>query len=169
MHSIQVRPLYLAIVGVLAVTTFLLAAESNPPGQAIWPPPRARVLNVFEESDAPGVAIPGGAYVDVLTVPTDSWLTITGASALPASTGGLVTLRWVEVDVNSVITKKGRVSFGAMGIDTSLLGSPESTPLGGGGPIGWTFAPGSKVALLNQGTTTVGVTMRSLLGYYSRL
>lgn len=168
MRTIRINSFSIAVVGVLAVMTFLLAAESNPPGQAIWPPPRSRVLNVFEEADLPGLQIPAGTYVEVLAVPADSWLTITGASAVNQVGDGVTSLRWVQVDSNGVITRKGRVAYGTLN-PSFLAGSPEATPLAGGGPIGWTFEPGSKVGLLNVGSSAAQVTMRSLLGYYSRL
>jgi len=153
-------------LSLLAVVGLAVAAQTNPSGQALWPPPRSQVLNVFEEFSTE-LIIPGNGTHVVVTVPPDKWLTITGAAAWNQN-GSLGNVRWVEIEPSGTMVAKGCVTSGVFHNPTTGRGSPEASPAGSGGPVGWTFAPGSSVALFNGPGGSINVRFYSLLGYYSR-
>lgn len=156
MRTIQIHPLSLAVGAIAVTAAFLLTAQTTPPAQTTWPPPKAMIVNVFEYPATP-VSIPVGGQHTVLTVPTDRWLTITGAGF-----GGSGNFLWAEIDTSGGIHHKG------IAANTSdFLFSPGR----GGGPVGWTFAPGSTVSLTNFDPPTAPspqLALWSVIGYYSR-
>lgn len=165
MRTIQIHPLSLAVGAVAVLAAFVLSAQTTPPAQTTWPPPKSMILNLYWEPVTTVTVAPGGSYT-VLTVPTDRWLTITGASMRYGSGS----LRWGERDSSGAITKKGSVEIGQF-VDQCCgggAGVPEGSPVASGGPIGWTFAPGSEVVITNPLTVIQQLGTISLIGYYSR-
>ena len=120
-----------------------------------WPPhPRNQVqLAALDQN----VIIPAWGELEIYQVPTDRWLVIVPPSGggLPSATNFNSAPRLVE-DLGGVMTLKSETSLGA------LVASP------GDGPLGWTFAPGSRVLLQDvSGGNLVG--RYSFFGYLTRL
>lgn len=171
MRPIQIQPLSLVAGAVIVGAAFLFAANGSTPSTS-WPPPKAMILNVFEDVSPP-ITIPSGGSHTILTVPADQWLTITGASAFAVSTlGNAPNLTWVEVRPGGPAIKKGVAVAGwpsdLYGQGWTRSGAPEATPSACGGPLGWTFSPGSTLELRNVGALAQSLSCFSLLGYYSR-
>lgn len=153
-RTITLHPLSFAIGASVIGGAFLLASQTLPPAQVVWPPPKALMLNVFEDFPA-AVSVPVGGSYSVLQVPTDRWLTVTGASLSTS-----VEFNWAELTASGSTVPKG---FG------TFVASPYTSSIACGGPVGWTFAPGSSILLTNRSTTNAqNLTGYSLIGYYSR-
>ena len=152
-RTLTLHPLSLAIGASVIGGAFLLASQTLPPPQVVWPPPKALMLNVCDVYSPP-VSVAGSGTYSILTVPGDRWLTITGASLLQYAT-----FEWVETTSSGGVNQKGF---------TSVLTSPLNSPSACGGPVGWTFAPGSSVGLLNLSSGAQNLTGVSLIGFDSR-
>ncbi|MBK7875557.1 MAG: hypothetical protein IPJ77_07370 [Planctomycetes bacterium] len=170
MRTIQIHPLSLAVGAIAVTAAFVLTAQTTAPAQTTWLPPKAMIVNVFEEPTV-AISVPAGGTYTVLTVPSDRWLTITGASARTTAPS---IMRWSEAPSGGAPIDKGVVISGwpvnpAAGGPTTMWGAPEATPVACGGPLGWTFAPGSSIVIHNAGTgLAYDVLGYSLIGYYSR-
>lgn len=153
MRTIQIHPLSLAVGAIAVSAAFVLTAQTTPPAQTTWPPPKSMIVNVFEEL-APPVSVPPGGAHTVLTVPSERWLTITGASL---AAGG--PYKWLEQTASGQQTFKGYGGFS---------NSPLVSPSDCGGPVGWTLAPGSTLSIVNYSANPENLSGYSLIGYYSR-
>lgn len=116
-------------------------------------PPKKHIINIYEPLHANASIPPLGTLI-VYEVPSDLWLTVTGVAASTSYMPSADVPRWVE-EFDGVITPKGLAGGGG-----SVLG---------GGPLGWTFRPGSKVAIHNpDGLNGASAGSWSLVGYLSR-
>lgn len=158
MQRFQVHPLSV-LIGVVLGVACLIAMGANAQVQALevsYGPPKKHIVNIFEPQPANASIPPLGTLV-VYEVPSDLWLTVTGVAASTSFVSGADLPRWVEV-LDGGLTPKGLAASGAGG-------APQST----GGPIGWTFRPGSKVAIHNpDGVNGASAGTWSLVGYLSR-
>lgn len=136
---------------VLATGAFLLMSQAGPGvPYGSWGPPKTGVVNVY---NAQGGTVPPGGSLVVFSVPTDRWLTLTGASAAgncvpDLQTGSTLTFRFAELFAGN-ITVKG-------------------VSLATDSPVGWVFRPGSQVVVTNVGSGTCSVDSYDLIGYQTR-
>jgi hypothetical protein len=145
-----------ALLGValsaLLVTTMSQVSPSN---ERVWPPLTKHIVNYFDQIPSPFLTIaPGGTHT-LYTVPNDRWLVITGARTYSGAT------HWAE-EYGGVLTTKG---FGGSNIGTEAsLHSPDSC----GGPIGWTFRPGSNVVVRNLSVNPGTYSGAVFIGFLTR-
>jgi hypothetical protein len=150
-RSINMHPASLAVGFILAVACMVSLAQTSLPHD-VWPPAKSDIVNIYSTTGTP--VAPGG-YLSVYTVPSNRWLTVTGA--FEGSGANLGSLLWAE-SYNSVVTPKG---------DCGTAGnSLDRTPAGSGGAVGWTFRPGSQVVLMNSTGAQANV-WPTLIGYLS--
>jgi len=157
-RTINLHPLSLVSGFALAAVVFVSMSQVGVTGSS-WGPPKKDIVNVFFDFSAQGggwpTIPPNGSYV-VYSVPSDRWLTVTGAWA------NAQYCVWAE-DLNGVVTPKGN----ATGYGAATSDAPRRTPQECGGAVGWTFRPGSKVVLQTAGPDST-VPVCSLVGYLSR-
>jgi hypothetical protein len=145
----------------LAVTTLgvlalgLAQAQSFAPTASLrptWPPHPKHVVNVY---DVDGVQVPPlGTHV-VYEVPPDRHLVVTGAWTSGPSFPDL----HLGEETDGELIRKGRPSNTRS--EPALRG-----PSGCGGPVGWTFRPGSRVVLENRSDEFHGNTQEyGIVGY----
>ena len=153
LRSFRPQPFVVAVGVVLGIGLLVSMAQTSATRDT-WPPQKRDILNVFERGTNNVVIPPDGSYV-VYAVPTDHWLTLTGAEGYVESPDS----QWGE-DFGGILTEKGYVGPHGNG-----MYSPE----GSGGAIGWTFRPGSSVVVHNPSSTNSWhLYSWSLVGYLSR-
>jgi hypothetical protein len=147
-----------ALLGLtLAGLVFVLTSQISPSQGGSWPPAKKEIVNVFQQP-ATAVSVTPGGWHSVYAVPEDRWLTVTVAD------GGGGPTYWSEY-LNGVLTRKGLAQSYNSLTDGGVF---PSSPLSAGGPIGWTFRPGSQVVIENASVNLVGVGRCALIGYLSR-
>lgn len=158
-RSITIHPASLAL-GLVLAAVCMVGSSQMPPGGDTWPPAKRNIVNISEALQAP-VTIPSNGSVVVYSVPRDRWLTVTGTDTFPTGSGGG---QWAE-DQGGTITRKGYHGDPSGFIVADGL---KISPRGCGGPVGWTFRPGSNVVIYNANPNPMIVAGWELVGYLAR-
>jgi hypothetical protein len=160
-RSVTIHP-FSALFGLaLGLVCFIAMSQSSQPADQ-WPPQKRNIVNIAVTTP---VTVPAAGTYVVYRVPSDHWLTITGTYS--NGQGGALGGTWWAEEFNGVETLKGSTyPFGPFQYTEPLL---RITPASAGGPIGWTFRPGSSVIFKNlSATSALSISEFYAVGYLSR-